>query len=70
VALSVRYGAITPYPAYPDLCTSFGQVPAQLLNNASGTPLGMQTLTMGTELIVRSMDASSGAALPVLLVKR
>jgi hypothetical protein len=69
VVLSVRYGAINPYPAYPDLCTSFGQVPAQLWSDASGAPLGMQTLTMGADLVVRSRDASSGVALPVLLLK-
>jgi hypothetical protein len=69
VVLSVRYGAITPFPAYPDLCTSFGQVPAQLWNDPSGTPVGTQTLTMGQELVVRSLVGPSGVASSVLLVK-
>jgi hypothetical protein len=67
-SLMVQYARVTPYPRYPDLCTVLSQPAAQLWADTLGTPLGPQTLTMGVDLVVRSIDATSGEPLPVLLV--
>src|SRR5579872_4792860 len=69
VTLAAQYGRITPYPPYPDLCTTLRQPGATLLGDASGSPLPTQTLRMGVELVVRSVDVATGSALPVLLVR-
>jgi hypothetical protein len=69
VTLTVQYAPTTgPYPPYPDLCTTLSQPSAQLLADTSGAQLGPQTLYVGTDLIVRSVDAATGTPLSVVLV--
>jgi len=70
VTLAVRYAAsAAPYPAYPDLCTTLSQPSAQLWGDTLGAALGGQTLFVGAELVLRSVNAATGAAMSVLLVK-
>jgi hypothetical protein len=70
VVLAGQYAVTSPYPAYPDLCTTLHQPAAKLLADSAGTPLGQQLLTMGADLVLRSTDASTGRPMSVLLVQR
>jgi hypothetical protein len=69
VVLSVRYRSVAgTFPAYPDLAAALVQPPAILQGDTAGAPLPSQTLQMGRELVVRSLDAATGTPLPVLRV--
>lgn len=68
VTLGAQYAASTTYPAYPDLCSTLSQPTATLWGDTSGASLPAQTLALGTDLVVRSVDATNGTPLPVLLV--
>ena len=70
VTLSAQYApSSAPYPDYPDLCTTLGQPPSPLWGDTNGAALPAQTLKVGSELVVRTSDASTGTPLSVLLVK-
>jgi hypothetical protein len=68
VALSVQYAGTTAYPAFPDLCTTLSQAPGTLWGTTAGGPFAQQTLTMGVPLVLRTVDATTGLQLPVVLV--
>lgn len=63
VQLRARYRPAPPAPPPPpppDLAEALGQPPAALWeSHAARRPLGIQTLTYGTELVVRSADTAA-----------